>query len=111
LAAKWRTNVAIQNRIYIKDKNDDTRTEASVALISHGANGYGAYNAAGKQVNYSNLQTTDKDYLNIPRSGRGVNIYTDLVSDRDVLGEGWIGGFDDIVRYYNIFELRTVSGR
>ena len=39
------------------------------------------------------------------------DIYTDLLGVSHDLGEGWLKGFDDIVRYYNIFELRTVAGR
>lgn len=112
LYGKWRTNNVQQNRVVIKDSSNFSRSNASIVLISHGSNGFGAYNMAGKQIDYSAIAETSLEYNNIPRSnGMNNNIYTDLLSGNHDLGEGWIKGFDDIVRYYNIFELRTVSGR
>ena len=112
LYAKWNTNKVKQNRIIIKDTEEVTRTNASVALISHGSNGYGAFNSAGQQIDFSALTLQEPEYYNIPQStGMDAEIYTDLLGVSHNLGEGWLKGFDDIVRYYNIFELRTVAGR
>ncbi len=49
-------------------------------LISHGANGLGSYNSAGKQIDFSNLSAADLEYNNIARaSGMNVDIYSDFL--------------------------------
>ena len=112
LYAKWNSNKVKQNRIVIKDSAGTSRSKADIVLISHGANGLGSYNSAGKQIDFSNLSAADLEYNNIARaSGMNVDIYSDFLGSNYNLGEGWRKGFDDIVRYYNIFELRTVTGR
>ncbi len=108
LYAKWDSKRSNYNQMIINEY-DDTVQEAvaDLVIVSHGANGYGAYNKAGVQNSTENIGATEDN--NIFESGRQATFYTDMVSDTE-LGQGWQSDFDDIVRYYNLHELIGNAG-
>ncbi len=88
--------------------------DPAIVIISHGKNGYGAFNSAGIQINPKQSTNNSLEKENLTKYWKKNDkkfikkaknfFYTDLKNQK--LGSGWTNLFDDIVRYYSVQDLQ-----
>lgn len=106
LAYKWDKNYSNDNSLKIYNSKEEVEKNAAFILISHGANGRGAFNSFGIQQDTELAKGLDKENINI--FGQNNIFYTDYEDGN--LANAWQKDFDDILRYSNLSELRIIAG-
>ena len=99
LRLKWDKNY--DNSLKIYHKNKILHHNPAFILISHGMNGYGAYNSFGTQKDLSAARGLDRKNLNL--RNRDNKFYSEISAD--ISAKTWQKDFDDILRYGSLMEL------
>lgn len=106
LAKKWDDHYPATNPLLILNSNGKKQSDATFAIISHGSSGSGSFNFFGIQQDKEISRGLDKK--NLYSYNRDNIFYTDLYEG--IPAKGWQKDFDDILRYSNFLELKTLAG-
>ena len=95
--------------ITVKDANGTARSKGSIyALISHGANGHGAYTRNGVTLNAASVNTNEQTNCHCNSSAAATTYaptYVQMASSVDA-GNA-LDNFDDLVSYKERWQMRT----